>query len=798
MFNNKFEFKKEFTRRIEEKYGRALSNSHITERYLVLGEMVRQFASLNWKTSKEKVAQLEAKQMYYFSMEFLIGRLLTNNLMNLGVYDVVKEGLKELNIDINELEDVESDPGLGNGGLGRLAACFLDSISTMSYAGHGNTIRYEYGLFRQKIEDGYQVELPDDWLRLGNVWEVKKPKYALKVPFWGDIEITTDSDGKIHYNHVNPVCVRAVPYDIPVIGNATEMTNTLRLWSSEPCEEIPSDIDLRKYLSEVRDITQNVYPDDTTESGKYLRIKQEYFFVSAGIQAIVNSHIDQYGTLDNLHEKVVIQLNDTHPVLAIPELMRILMDLHHYEWDDAWHIVSNCFAYTNHTILSEALEKWPVKYIKRLLPRLFMIIEEINKRHKSAIFKLTSDRDLVERVACIKDGFVHMANLAIIGAFSLNGVAELHTNILKDSVFKDFYGLFPEKFNSKTNGVTHRRWLVYSNPELNELLKNHIGEDYIYNPSELIKLMDYIDDENVQNEFLEVKAQRKKILADFIKEETGIEIPLNSIYDTLAKRLHAYKRQLLKCLHIIYLIKKIRREPDFHMEHQTFIFAAKAAQSYEFAKNVIKLINTLSDIVESDERLQQYIKVVFIPNYRVSVAEILMNATDVSEQISTAGKEASGTGNMKFMMNGAITIGTLDGANVEIHELVGEEHDVIFGFKVEDIQKHSYNGYKAMDIVNNNPELKEVVQSLIDGTLCDNKNEFKIIYDELIYKNDEYFVLGDFEAYRLAQEEIQRRYKNKNEWAKSCLVNIAKSGYFSSDRTIANYIDDIWHIDKVF
>ncbi len=798
MFKNKFDFKKEFSRRFEEKYGRSLSDSHITEKYLVLGEMVRQYSSLNWKTSKEKVAQLEAKQMYYFSMEFLLGRLLTNNLMNLGVYDMVKEGLKELNIDINELEEVESDPGLGNGGLGRLAACFLDSIATMSYAGHGNTIRYEYGLFKQKIKDGYQVEMPDQWLRLGNVWEVKKPKYAVKVPFWGDIEITTNSEGVIEYKHVNPECVRAVPYDVPVIGQGTEMTNTLRLWSSEACDDIPPEKDLRVYLSELKEITQNVYPDDSTEMGKYLRLKQQYFFVSAGLQSILDLHVKKYGTYDNLHEKVIIQLNDTHPVLAIPELMRILMDEHKYEWDDAWNIVSKCFAYTNHTILSEALERWPVKYVKKLLPRVFMIIEEINKRHKSNVYKITGDRDFVERTSCIKDGFVHMANLAIISAISVNGVAKLHTDILMDSVFKDFYKLFPEKFNSKTNGVTHRRWLVYSNPELNDLLKKYIGDDYIYNPSELEKLMEFVDDENVQNEFLEVKAKRKQILAEFIKEETDIEIPLDSIFDTLAKRLHAYKRQLLKCLHIIYLIKRIRKEPDFNMQHQTFIFAAKAAQSYEFAKNVIKLINTLSDIVESDDRLKKFIKVVFIPNYRVTVAEVLMNATDVSEQISTAGKEASGTGNMKFMMNGAITIGTLDGANVEIDELVGREHDIIFGMRVEDIQRESYNGYRATDIVKANPELAEVVSSLIDGSIHPNKNEFKIIYDELMYKNDEYFVLGDFNAYCEAQEEVQRRYKNKNEWAKSCLVNIAKSGYFSSDRTIADYVEEIWHIDKVF
>ncbi len=798
MFNNKFEFKKEFTRRIEEKYGRSLENSHITERYLVLGEMVRQYSSLNWKESKEKIRKLEAKQMYYFSMEFLLGRLLTNNLMNLGIYDVVKNGLSELGIDINELEDVESDPGLGNGGLGRLAACFMDSIATMSYAGHGNTIRYEYGLFKQKIEDGYQKEMPDDWLRLGNIWEVKKPKYAVRVPFWGEIEITSDENGTILYKHINAEYVRAVPYDMPIIGKDTNMTNMLRLWSSEPDDNIPANRDIRVYLAELKEITQNVYPDDSTEHGKYLRLKQQYFFVSAGLQSIVRNHLEQYGTLENFNEKVVIQLNDTHPVLGIPELMRILMDEHGYEWDRAWEIVSNTFAYTNHTILSEALEKWPEEYIKRLLPRIYMIVEEINRRYKIEVYKKTGDKDFAERTSCIKYGYIHMANLAIISSFSVNGVAQLHTDILKDSVFKDFYDMFPEKFNSKTNGVTHRRWLVYSNPELNELLQKYIGDSYIYHPSDLSNLMEYVDNEELQREFLEVKAKRKKILADFIEQETGIVVPEDSIYDTLAKRLHAYKRQLLKCFHIIYLMNKIKKDPNFTMQHQTFIFAAKAAQSYDFAKNVIKLINTLSEIVESDERLQQYIKVVFIPNYRVTVAEVLMNATDVSEQISTAGKEASGTGNMKFMMNGAITIGTLDGANVEIDELVGSDNDIIFGMKVEYIQKLSYDGYDAVEVIKNNKDLKEIVESLVDGSLHPNKNEFKIIYDELMYKNDEYFVLGDFDAYCRAQEEVQRKYANKNEWAKSALINIAKSGYFSSDRTIANYVDDIWHIDKVF
>lgn len=797
MFTNKFDFKKEYTRRIVEKYGRSLDNSHVTERYIVLGEMVRQYASLHWKTSKERVAQLRAKQMYYFSMEFLVGRLMSNNLLNLGIYDIVNEGLDELGVSLNDLEHVEEDPGLGNGGLGRLAACFMDSLATMSLPGHGNTIRYEYGLFKQKIEDGYQVEVPDQWLKLGNVWEVKKPKYAVKVPFWGKIDIHTDEDGNIHYDHIEPESVRAVPCDIPVIGLGTEMTNTLRLWTAEACDYIPANKDFRTYLSEVREITQNVYPDDSNERGKYLRLKQQYFFVSAGLQSIVINHLERYNDLSKFHEKVVIQLNDTHPVLGIPELMRLLMDEHGYKWDEAWSITTKTFAYTNHTILQEALERWPIEFVKNLLPRIFMIIEEINRRHIADVFKKTNDSHIAQNTACIKDGLVHMANLAIIAAFSVNGVADIHSDILKQVVFRDFYQLYPEKFNSKTNGVTHRRWLVYSNPQLRDLLKDTIGEDYIYRPEQLEKLMDYVDDSEVQKRFLDIKRERKKILAEFIKQETGIEVSVDSIFDTLAKRLHAYKRQLLKCLHIIYLMQEIKSGNIKEMQHQTFIFAAKAAPAYKFAKEVIKLINTLSDIVERDPELQKFIKVVFIPNYRVSVAELLMNATDVSEQISTAGKEASGTGNMKFMMNGAITVGTLDGANIEIHELVGNAHDIIFGLKVEDVNLLMYNGYSARDTMSKYPPLARVVEALVDGSLHENKDEFRLIYDELLYKNDEYFVLADFKSYCKAMVEVQSRYKDKSNWAKSCLVNIAKSGYFSSDRTIQNYVDDIWHIEKI-
>lgn len=797
MLFTKEEFKAQYAKRMVEKYGRDVSNSHVTERFLMLGDLITKYVSLNWKESKERVASKGEKQLYYFSMEFLPGRLLLNNLYNLGVYSIVEEGLRELGIDLNELIEIERDPGLGNGGLGRLASCFMDSLATLSYAGHGNSIRYEYGLFRQVIEDGHQVELPDLWLAYGNVWEVRKIKYAVNVPFWGKVNITTSEDGKVNYEHVDAEFVRAVPCDIPVVGYHTNMTNTLRLWAAEPTDTLPKGKDLRTYLSEIRAITQNVYPDDTTEQGKYLRLKQQYFFVSAGLQAILMNHMELYGTLNNLAEKVVIQLNDTHPVICIPELMRLLMDERAYEWDEAWNIVTKVFAYTNHTIMEEALEKWPVEFIKKLLPRIYLIIDEINKRHMADVYKLTSSQQLAYNTSCIRDGLVHMAYLAIIGCFSVNGVAKLHSNIIKSTIFKNFYEIYPSRFNNKTNGVTLRRWLLYSNPELTAFLKETIGTDFIEDSFKLEKLMDFVDDVAIQDKFLEIKAKRKAILAELIQKETGIELDVNSIFDTQAKRLHAYKRQLLKALHIIYLIHRIREDENFTMTPMSFIFAAKAAPSYAFAKQVIKLINTLSEIVEKDERLKRFIRVVFIPNYRVTIAEKLMNGSDVSEQISTAGKEASGTGNMKFMMNGALTLGTMDGANIEIHDLVGRENDIIFGLRVEDLLKLQFNGYSARAELDKNPSLARVVNALIDGSLSTNRDEFKLIYDELIYKNDEYYVLSDFTAYVEAQKEVQKRYEDRRGWAKSCLINIAKSGYFSSDRTIRDYAEDIWQIKRL-
>lgn len=797
-FTNKEEFKEEFKTRIEARYGRSYEQSHITEKYTILGNMIRDYVAFNWKASKEKIAKQQEKQMYYFSMEFLMGRLMTNNLMNLGIYDIVKEGLNDLGIDINELEEMESDAGLGNGGLGRLAACFLDSLASTGYAGHGNCIRYEYGLFKQKIVDGKQVEVPDQWLNLGNVWEVRKPKHAVNVKFYGNVQMELDSFGKMKANHVDAQVIRAVPYDVEIIGHGTKLTNTLRLWSAEPAQDATDSHDFGKYIRDVAAINQNVYPDDSTEEGKYLRLKQQYFFVSAGLTALVKAHLRVYDTLENFAEKNAIQLNDTHPVLAIPELMRILMDDYLYEWDDAFKIVKKSVAYTNHTVLAEALEKWPVQYIRTLLPRIYLIIEEIDRRYCYELNYKYYRPDLINSTRVIVDGQVHMANLAIIGSHSVNGVAALHSKILVNDVFKNQYSIEPSKFNNKTNGITHRRWLVYSNPQLKALLDKTIGDDYIMTPSHLERLMDYVDNKDVQDEFLKVKLERKQILAKYIKDTVGVDVDVNSIFDVQAKRLHAYKRQLLNVMHIIYLYQRMKNEPDFRIHPRTFIFAAKAAASYTFAKKVIQLIHAIADVVNNDPEISKYMKVVFIPNYSVSIAEILLNAADVSEQISTAGKEASGTGNMKFMMNGAVTLGTLDGANVEIVERVGYDNAFIFGLKVEDVEiMKRANSYNAWDYYNHVPYLKQVIDSFIDGTWSDNKDEFRLIYDELMFKNDEYLLLADFESYKDIQSRIRKHYINRNEWAKMCLINIAKSGFFSSDRTIEQYANEIWNLNKI-
>ena len=796
MFTNKEEFKQQYCQRMIEKYGRSIQYSRCSERYLVLGEMVKDYASNNWMETKNKIDEKQQKQLYYFSMEFLIGRLLTNNLINLGIYNIVKEGLSELGYDINELEEVETDAGLGNGGLGRLAACFLDSLASMSLPGHGNSIRYEYGLFKQKIENNKQVEVPDIWLKYGNPWEVRKADHAVDVKFYGNIETYWNIFGTMDVKHVNAQTVRAVPYDVAVIGKDGKCINTLRLWKPEASEQAPTGQDFIKYIQDVNKICQNVYPDDSTEEGRMLRIKQEYFFSSAGIQTIIKNHYEKYHTLDNLADKVVIQLNDTHPILIIPEMMRILLDDYHYSWDKGWDIVSHTVAYTNHTIMQEALEKWPVHMISKLLPRIYLLIQEINKRFIDSVISKTHDYDLAKRVAIIIDNQVHMAHLAAATVFSINGVAKIHTQILKDDVMKDFYHLFPEKFNNKTNGITPRRWLLYSNPQLTQLLTDTIGPEFKEDISNLSRLNQYISDQNLIDRFKAVKHQRKQILAEYIKKVTDIDVDVNSIFDVQAKRLHAYKRQMMNCMHIIDLYQRIKSDNSFTMHPVTFIFSAKAAPSYVFAKKVIELINTLAQLINNDPQVNKYMKVVFIPNYCVSIAEILMNAADVSEQISTAGKEASGTGNMKLMMNGAITLGTLDGANVEIKQCVGEDNIVIFGNTVEQLQKLRENGYSAIDLYKNDLVIKRILDSLVDGTIC-NVN-FKEILDEIIYRNDEFFLLADYHQYEKAHKYINDLYRDNNDlFVQKCLVNIANSAYFSSDRTIGDYNNDIWHLDRV-
>lgn len=796
-FDSKEVFIERYKQEVSETYGREFEETFMAERYQVLGKMIRDYVGINWKETKNAIKKSQSKQLYYFSMEFLMGRLLTNNLMNLGIYDLVKEGLEELGMNINEMEEMESDAGLGNGGLGRLAACFMDSLASLDLAGHGNCIRYHYGLFKQKIVNNEQVELPDCWLKSGNIWEVWKPQHVVRVPFGGQLDAYMDQNGKFRSNYRPEFVVRAVPYDEPIIGYHTPTTNTLRLWDAEVDEDSVQSGQLNKYLNDVTAITANVYPDDSTVEGKLLRLKQEYFFVCAGINQIIRSHLRVYPTLDNLGDKVAIQLNDTHPVLVIPELMRVLCDNYDYEWDQAWEIVTKTVAYTNHTVMAEALEKWPQEMVQSLLPRIYMIIEEIDRRFKYEVDHKGMGH-IWNNVAILKEGQVHMAHIAIVGSHSVNGVAKLHTEILIHDVMKDFVSLYPDRFNNKTNGITHRRWLLYSNPQLTKLLEETIGDSFKRHPEDLEKLMEHIDDPILQERFMNVKMERKQILADYVKKTLGIDVNVNSIFDCQAKRLHAYKRQLLNIFHVMHLYLKMKEEPSFRIYPRTFFFSAKAAPSYMLAKEIIKLINMVANRVNNDPETNHYLKVVFIPNYSVSVAEILLNAADVSEQISTAGKEASGTGNMKYMMNGALTLGTLDGANVEIVERVGYENAEIFGLRVEDIEEvRKENSYNAWDIYHNNYRVRRVIDSLKNCTWSNNPDEFQLIYNDLLLRNDEFYVLADFDAYVYAQREIENRYQQKSNWARTMLINIAQSGYFSSDRTIKEYAKEIWDLQPI-
>ena len=796
MFENKDEFKKVFKTYLEMSYGKSIEGANPNELYTVLGKMVVAYSMPRWKRTRELVKKGNKKMLYYFSLEFLMGRMLSNNLMSLGVYGTVKEALDELGIDINVLEDCEEDAGLGNGGLGRLAACFLDSLSNLDYSGNGNTIRYKNGLFKQLIIDNKQVEVPDQWLRNGYPWEIRKPSKAVTVKFYGDIDISRDEKGDLHFNHKNYEEIIAVPYDMPIIGADSETTNTLRMWSAEPSDNIPSNLSFPEYLMEVENICLNLYPEDYSEQGKFTRIKQEYFFVSAGLQTIIRNHLKVNPNLDNLADKVVIQLNDTHPALAIPELMRILMDDYDFPWAKAYDIVTRVFAYTNHTILQEALEKWPVSYIQKLLPRIYLIIEEINNQFNNSLRIMGKSNEFIDSVSIIRDGFVRMAYLSIVGSFSVNGVAKIHSQIIIESIFKNFYEIFPEKFNNKTNGITHRRWFLYSNQELANLVEKYTGENLRNDFFKIEELEKYVDDEQLQTSFLDIKKQKKIEFAAYVKKLYDIDLDPNSIFDVQTKRLHAYKRQLLNIMHVISLYHRIKKDPTFTMPKTTYIFGAKAASNYYFAKDVIRLINAVAKKIDADEEVSKYIKVVFIPNYRVTIAEKLMPASDVCEQISTAGKEASGTSNMKFMMNGTIILGTMDGANIEIKNLVGDDNIVICGLNEKEVNELR-PFYKPYDYYLNNPVIKEVIDSLTDGTFDEDKNAFKNISDEFLLRNDEYMLLADFDSYAKAHERINEFYVEQKVWARKGLMNVAKSSFFSSDRTINDYVKDIWKLEKI-
>ncbi len=802
---NKEDFKQAFIQKVEDKYGKPIKFTGEKERYIVLASMVRDLAGASWKETREQTITKNRKKLYYFSMEFLMGRLLTNNLMNLGHYDNVNEALAELGIELNDLEKAEDDAGLGNGGLGRLAACFLDSIASLGYPASGVSIRYQYGFFRQKIVDFEQSERVDPWLADGNYeWEAARLDEAVEIGYGGKTNTYFDENGKMRVEYVPETKVLAVPYDVPIMGYAQRATNTLRLWKAEPIFDYPiAGGSFEEYEHQTRSISNFLYPDDSTAEGKRLRLRQQYFFSAAGLRWVLKRFLYENDCLDTLADKVVIQINDTHPTLVIPELMRILIDEYNYEWDAAWKITTSTVAYTNHTILAEALEKWPVDYIKPLFPRVWQIIEEIDRRFRADLFLRFQDNEKVNRMAIVGNGQVRMANLAVVGSFSVNGVAHLHTEILKNQEMADFYQIFPEKFNNKTNGITHRRWLAYANRNLASFITSKIGDTWMHNPEqEFLKLLPFVNDTETQNEFLEIKRQAKQKVADYVLAEQGIQLDVNSIFDVQIKRLHAYKRQLLNILHIIYLIERMEEDPSFRPHPRTFIFAAKAAPSYYFAKKVIKLMNVLAERVNNDETLNKYIKVVFLENYNVSLGEILFPAADISEQISTAGKEASGTGNMKFMMNGALTVGTLDGANVEIHNLVGSENIAIFGMNDQEVTElRQSNTYVSWDFYHNDARIQKAIDFLaqpekILGKDVLHEKEFAVIIEELLMHNDEYFILKDFDSYVKVQEHLDALYQNKAIWAEKCLINIAKSGYFTSDRTIEEYVRDIWKIEK--
>ena len=808
----KEEFKKSVKENVKFLYRKTLEEATQEQIFQAVSYTVKDVIIDNWLKSQKAYEKQDPKIVYYMSMEFLMGRALGNNLINLGAYGEVKEALEELGLDINCIEDQEPDPALGNGGLGRLAACFLDSLATLNYCAYGCGIRYRYGMFKQEIRDGYQVEAPDNWLKNGYPFELRRPEYAKEVHFGGYVRVEWDPvKNENKFIHEGYQAVKAVPYDMPITGYNNDVVNTLRIWDAEPIVDFNLDsFDKGDYHNAVeqenlaRTIVEVLYPNDNHMAGKELRLKQQYFFVSASLQAAIAKYKKTHDDITKLHEKVVFQMNDTHPTVAVAELMRLLMDQEGLGWDQAWDITTKCCAYTNHTIMSEALEKWPIELFSRLLPRVYQIIEEINRRFILEIQqKYPGNFEKVKKMAIIYDGQVKMAHLAIVAGYSVNGVARLHTEILKNQELKDFYEMMPEKFNNKTNGITQRRFLAHGNPLLADWVTDKIGPDWITDLSQLSKLKVYADDEKALQEFMTIKFKNKERLAKYILEHNGVEVDPHSIFDIQVKRLHEYKRQLLNILHVIYLYNQIKAHPEMDFYPRTFIFGAKASAAYARAKKIIKLINCVADVVNNDASINGKLKVVFIENYRVSNAEIIFAAADVSEQISTASKEASGTGNMKFMLNGAPTLGTMDGANVEIVQEVGEENAFIFGMSSDQIINYENNGgYDPDFIYNTDPEIRRVLMQLINGTFSSDTEMFRDIYNSLLDKRnmprpDQYFILGDFRSYAEAQKRVEEAYKDEKRWAKMALLNTACSGKFTSDRTIQEYVDDIWHLDKV-
>ena len=798
-------FKKEVITNVKTLFRKPIEEATPQQVFQAVSYAVKDDIIDRWIATHKEYEKKNVKTVYYLSMEFLMGRALGNNLINLTYYDAVKEALDELGFDLNFIEDQEPDAALGNGGLGRLAACFLDSLATLGYPAYGCGIRYKYGMFKQGIKDGYQLEMPDDWLKDGNPFEVKRSEYAVEVKFGGYVRVE-NRNGRNYFIQDGYQSVRAVPYDLPVIGYGNNVVNTLRIWDAEAIQEFCLDsFDKGEYEKAVeqqnlaKTIVEVLYPNDNHYAGKELRLRQQYFFISASVQRAILKFKELNKDIHKLPDKVTFQMNDTHPTVAVAELMRILMDEEGLEWDDAWDITTRTCAYTNHTIMAEALEKWPIELFSRLLPRIYQIVEEINRRFVLKIQEMyPGNQDKVKNMAVLYDGQVKMAHLAIAGSYSVNGVAALHTKILEERELKDFYEMRPEQFNNKTNGITQRRFLLHANPLLANWITDKIGDEWITNLSHLKKLKVYVNDEKCQQEFMNIKYQNKIRLAKYIKEHNNVDVDPRSIFDVQVKRLHEYKRQLLNILHVMHLYNRLKTEPEFDMYPRTFIFGAKASAGYKRAKLIIKLINSVADVVNNDASIYGKIKVVFIENYRVSNAEIIFAAADVSEQISTASREASGTGNMKFMLNGAPTLGTMDGANVEIVEEVGIENAFIFGLSAEEVMKYEREGgYNPMDIYNNNQAVRRVLTQLIDGTYAkDDPDRFRDLYDSLT-KEDVYFILKDFDSYAEAQQKVDKAYQDEKGWAKMAMLNTACAGKFSSDRTIEEYAKEIWKLKKV-